>query len=172
MLLKRKILFFFYITLFRHTPDKWRPYSFFFPAVRSWLVTQFVDKAGANIHVKSNADISMFISIGDRSELGSGSLIYGGVQIGSDVLMGPDVKIITRNHVFDDPKIIINHQGITFHPVIIGNDVWIGANAVILPGVKIGDGAVIAAGAVVTKDVAPYTIVGGVPAKVIGKRGK
>src|SRR5690606_19126737 len=107
-------LFFLYITLFRYTPDKWRPYSFFFPAMRSWLVTRFVDKAGQHIQVKSNADISMFISIGDRSELGSGCLIYGGVQIGSDVLMGPDVKIITRNHLFEDPTIRISDQGTLF----------------------------------------------------------
>ncbi len=172
MLLKRKILFFLYITLFRYTPDKWRPYSFFFPAMRSWLVTRFVDKAGQHIQVKSNADISMFISIGDRSELGSGCLIYGGVQIGSDVLMGPDVKIITRNHLFEDPTIRISDQGTLFRTITIGDDVWIGANVVILPGVNIGNGSVIAAGAVVTKDVMPFTIVGGVPAKVIGKRGK
>lgn len=55
-------------------------------------------------------------------------------------------------------------------PVLIGNDVWIGANVVILPGVKVGDGAILAAGAVITKDVEPYTVVGGVPAKIIRKR--
>ncbi|MBX3639271.1 MAG: hypothetical protein KF888_02005 [Nitrosomonas sp.] len=113
----------------------------------------------------------MFISIGDRSELGSGCLIYGGVQIGSDVLMGPDVKIITRNHLFEDPTIRISDQGTLFRTITIGNDVWIGANVIILPGVNIGNGSVIAAGAVVAKDVMPFTIVGGVPAKVIGKRG-
>lgn len=172
MFLKRKVLFFFYTVFFRHTPDKWRPYSLFFPAIRNWLVAQFVDKAGADIRVKSNADVSMFISIGDRSELGSGCLIYGGVQIGSDVLMGPDIKIITRNHLFKDPTVRINDQGTIFRAVTIGNDVWIGANVVILPGVNIGNGAVIAAGAVVTKDVAPFTVVGGIPAREISKRSQ
>jgi len=172
MLLKRKILFFLYTTLFRHTPDKWRPYALFFPTIRNWLVTRFVDKAGTDIRVKSNADISMFISIGDRSELGSGSLIYGGVHIGSDVLMGPDVKIITRNHLFEDPTIRISDQGTVFQAVTIDDDVWIGANVVILPGVNVGKGSVIAAGAIVTKDIMPFTIVGGVPAKTIDKRGK
>lgn len=68
------------------------------------------------------------------------------------------------NHIFEDSKIRDNE------PIVIGNDVWIGANSIILPGVNIGDGAVIAAGAVVTRDVEPYAIVGGVPAKSIKKR--
>lgn len=172
MSLKRKILYFLYIAIFRHTPDKWRPYSLFFPALRAWLVTQFVDEAGIDLRIKSNADVSPFISIGDRSELGCGCLIYGGVKIGAGVLMGPDVKIITRNHVFDDPTVGINEQPTVFRPVTIGDDVWISANVVILPGVTVGHGSVIAAGAVVTKDIPPFSIVGGIPAKVIGRRGE
>lgn len=72
----------------------------------------------------------------------------------------------------DSVKICRNHteQAVNKHKIIIGNDVWIGANVVILRGVTVGDGAILAAGAVVTKDVPPYTIVGGVPAKVIKKR--
>jgi acetyltransferase-like isoleucine patch superfamily enzyme len=85
-------------------------------------------------------------------------------------MMGPDVKIMTRNHAFDSLDCPMNLQGDTFLPVIVGDDVWIGANAIILPGVTIERGAVIAAGAVVTKDVAAYGIVGGVPARPIGSR--
>lgn len=168
---RRKLLFLLYIVLFRHTPDAWRPYALFFPRVRCWLVRGFALKAGEAIVVKSNADVSPNIRIGDRSELGQNSLIYGGVEIGCDVLMGPGVKIITRNHVIADRSVPIRFQGESFHPVIIGDDVWIGANAVILPGVQIGRGAVVAAGAVVSKSVPAYAVVGGVPARVISYRG-
>lgn len=166
----RYVYYFLYIAIFRHTPDSWRPYSLFFPGLRAALVRAFVDKCGVGIHVKSNADISPHISIGDRSELGCNSLIYGSVTIGSDVLMGPGVKIITRNHLVADPTMPIREQGEEERPVVVGDDVWIGANVVILPGVEIKRGAVIAAGAVVTKDVGELEIVGGVPARVIGRR--
>ena len=85
--------------------------------------------------------------------------------------MGTDVTIITRNHRFDRTDIPMMEQGFEEErPVYIGNDVWIGDRALILPGVHIGDGSIIAAGAVVTKDVSPYSIVAGVPARKIRDR--
>lgn len=167
----RYLCYFLYIAFFRHTPDRWRPYSLFFPTLRSFLVRSFVDECGKDVHVKSNADISPHIKVGDRSELGCNCLIYGGVTIGKDVLMGPDVKIITRNHNFSDPTVPIREQGDYERPVIIEDDVWLGANVVVLPGVRIGHGAVVASGAVVNRDVLPYDVVGGVPAKTIRSRG-
>lgn len=166
----RRILYFVYIAFARHTPDQWRPYALFFPRLRSWLVCKFARRAGRNVVVKSGADISPNIEIGSRSEIGCRALIYGGVTIGDDVLMGPDVKIITRNHVFSSAVVPIREQGDCFSPVEIHDDVWIGANVVILPGVVIGRGAVIAAGAVVADSVNVGEIVGGVPAKKIGTR--
>jgi len=171
MKLSRKISYLLYIALFRHTPDAWRPYALFFPRLRSLLVKAFAESCGIDVRVKSNAEVSPNIRIGDRSELGQNSLIYGGVTIGSDVLMGPGVKIITRNHEHHATAIPMNRQGETFAPVVIGDDVWIGANVVILPGVIVGRGAIIAAGAVVSREVESLSIVGGVPAKVIGRRG-
>lgn len=168
----RYLYYFLYICIFRHTPDRWRPYSLFFPALRRALVRSFVDECGKEVHVKSNADISPHIRIGDRSELGCNCLIYGGVTIGSDVLMGPDVKIITRNHNFSDLTIPIRAQGDYERPVVIEDDVWLAANVVILPGVRVARGAIVAAGAVVDRDVLPYTVVGGVPARIIGRRGE
>jgi len=94
----------------------------------------------------------------------------GTLTIEDDVLIGPRVLIYTTNHIFGDRSALIRNQGQTEQPVVIEKDVWIAANATILPGVRIGAGAVVAAGAVVTKDVEPYSIVGGVPAKVIGYR--
>ena len=87
----------------------------------------------------------------------------GGISIGDDVLIGHNTVIATLNHVEDPDK----RGDMVPAPVRIGDKVWIGANATILPGVTVGEGAVIAAGAVVTKDVAPRTVVAGVPARMI-----
>ncbi len=94
----------------------------------------------------------------------------GNVHIGNNVIIGPRVIIHSANHKYDDPSIPIQKQGHIFERVVIEDDVWIGAGAIILPGVKIGRGSVIAAGSVVTKDVPPYTIVAGVPARKIKDR--
>ena len=87
----------------------------------------------------------------------------GVIRIGDGALIGHNVVIATINHDLD-PR---NGRRNQYAPVTIGDHVWIGSNATILPGVTIGDWAVVAAGAVVTKDVEPYTVIGGVPAKVI-----
>lgn len=84
--------------------------------------------------------------------------------------MGPDVVILTHTHNIDRVDIPMGKQGSRVARVIIGDDVWIGMRSIIMPGVKIGNGAVIGAGAVVTKDVPDYAIVGGVPAKIIKYR--
>ena len=85
--------------------------------------------------------------------------------------MGEDVTIITRNHRFDRTDIPMMEQGFCEEkPVFIGDDVWIGDKVLILPGVKIGTGCIIAAGAVVTKDIPDYSVAAGVPAKVIKQR--
>ncbi len=170
MSLYRSFSYFLYIAFFRFTPEDYRPYSLGFPRVRSFLVRQFLVNCGRNIRVKYNADISPKISVGDNSELGQNSLIHANVSIGSDVIMGPDVKIYSRNHKFDDLTRPIREQGKQSNPVMIGNDVWIGANVIILPGVSIGDHAVIGAGSIVTKDVPQSSVVGGNPAKVIKTR--
>ena len=85
----------------------------------------------------------------------------GGITIDDGVMIGPNVRIVTDNHDF------ANRMVLRCKPVHIGRNAWIGVGAIILPGVTIGDNAVVAAGAVVTKDVAPNTIVGGNPAKFI-----
>lgn len=114
------------------------------------------------------------VKIGDRSFLGKGTYIQGSgtVDIGEDVLIGPYCKIWSSNHAFYTTKIPINQQGHTFNNVTIGSDVWLGTGATILSGCKIGDGAIIAAGSVVTKDVPEYVIVGGNPARVIKERDR
>ena len=109
------------------------------------------------------------VVIGDYTRIGIHNTIIGPVCIGSHVNLAQGITVTALNHNFEDKEKRIDEQGITTKPVIIGDDVWIGANAVILPGVTIGKHCVVAAGAVVTKDVPDNTIVGGVPAKEIKK---
>ncbi|MHB8104018.1 MAG: acyltransferase [Dehalococcoidales bacterium] len=117
-----------------------------------------------------------FISIGNSLSGNTNVVIdasdNGSIIIGNDTLIGPNVVIRASNHNYDRVDIPIREQGHSGGKIIIEDDVWIGANAVVTANVVIGKGAIVAAGAVVTHDVKPYSIVGGVPAKVIGKRGK
>jgi len=168
--ISRNTAYFLYIAFFRFTPEDYRPYSFFFPALRKGLANIFLLKCGTNIRVKYNCDISMNIEVGDNSEFGQRCLIHGGVTIGDDVIMGPDVKIYARNHVFTSVDEPIRVQGKENSRTKIGNDVWIGANSLIMAGVCVDDHSIIAAGSVVTKDVPKYAIVGGNPAKIIKYR--
>ena len=107
------------------------------------------------------------VLIGDHTRIGIHNTIIGPVTIGNHVNLAQGITVTALNHNFSDLNKRIDEQGISTQPVTISDDVWIGANAVILPGVTIGQHAVVAAGAVVTKDVPPYSIVAGVPAKVI-----
>ena len=96
--------------------------------------------------------------------------VRGQVSIGSNVILGPGVSIFSENHNFSKLDQYINEQGETRNGVIIENGVWIGSGAIILDGITLGNNSIVAAGSVVNKDVAPFTIVGGVPAKVIKNR--
>lgn len=114
----------------------------------------------------------MNIKLGDYVDLAWGVIITtgGGVEIGDRTLVGYRTLISSANHTIPDNKGKIFYAGHTPKKVIIENDVWIGGNCVITAGVRVGEGAVIAAGSVVTKDVEAFTIVGGVPAKLIKER--
>ena len=107
------------------------------------------------------------VIIGDYTRVGLHNTIIGPVSIGNHVNLAQGITVTALNHNFSDTNKLIDEQGVSTQPVVISDDVWIGANAVILPGVTIGRHCVIAAGAVVTKDVPDNTLVGGIPAKVI-----
>jgi acetyltransferase-like isoleucine patch superfamily enzyme len=92
------------------------------------------------------------------------------VRIGRDVMVAPRAYILDVDHRFDQEGIPISRQGYISQPVDIGNDVWIGAGAIITKGVTVGDGAIIGANAVVTRDVPPNAIVAGSPARVLRMR--
>jgi acetyltransferase-like isoleucine patch superfamily enzyme len=113
-----------------------------------------------------------FIHVGDRTWIGPYAVIYGngGVRIGRDVMIAAHSCITSVGHRHDMLHVPMMAQGIEVGPVKIADNVWIGMNCTILPGVTIGSGAIVAAGAVVRSNVAPFTIVGGVPAREIGRR--
>jgi acetyltransferase-like isoleucine patch superfamily enzyme len=109
------------------------------------------------------------VEFGERSFCGF-YCIFGcreKIQIGRDVLIADLVTMRDTNHIFDDPTIAINKQGICSSGIVIEDDVWIGHGAVILMGVRVGKGAVVGAGAIVTSDVPPMAVVAGVPARII-----
>ncbi len=112
------------------------------------------------------------IEIGDRCSLNYNVILNGRgrLVIGDDFTCGPGVIVWTVEHHFRDRTRKVLEQGEIEQQVTIGNDVWCGAHSVILSGVTVGEGTVVAAGAVVTRDTEPYSIVGGVPAKVIDYR--
>lgn len=130
-----------------------------------------LSECGKNVNIERGATFSTRVSIGNNSGIGKNANISGAVVIGNDVMMGPNCTIYVRNHAFDRTDIAIREQGYYDEkPVVIENDVWIGGNVSILPGVHISSGAVIGAGSIVTKDVIPYAVVAGNPAKIIKMR--
>jgi len=125
---------------------------------------------GDNVELRSN--YPSFVKIGDRTSVNRNSMIMGVVSIGEDCAIAPGCMIIGSNHVFNDNKISIKKQGLNRKGIKIGNNVWLGANVVILDGVNIGEGCVIGAGSVVTKSIPPNSIAVGNPCKVIKSRDK
>lgn len=112
------------------------------------------------------------LRVGDRSNIGPFSYIgcSGYIEIGSNVLMGPRVTLLAENHVIEDPELPMKEQGVERSFIRIEDDCWIGSGSIVVAGVTVGRGSVIAAGSVVTRDVPPLTIVGGVPAQVLRRR--
>jgi acetyltransferase-like isoleucine patch superfamily enzyme len=170
------------IAFFRTTGrEAWELVNLFisvFPGVLGWRMRRLFFRGsiafGENVMIEEfvRIDHPKKLAIGNNSFIGRSAFINaaGGVRIGADVLIGPGVKIWSADHQFSSRKIPVRAQGHSVSPIVIGDDVWIGVDSVILRGTKIGTGAVIAAGSVVTKDVAEFKIVAGVPAKVIGER--
>jgi len=133
---------------------------------------------GAGTYVMHHAELHVYnfrdlphagITIGASSLIGEFNVLrgQGGITIGDRVYFAPLVQVLAVNHVFDDPSTPFTEQGITAEGITIGDDVWVGAGAILCDGVTVGDGAVVVAGAVVTGDVAPHSVVGGVPARVL-----
>lgn len=144
--------------------------------VRLWVDTEgSYISIGENSYLSSHCVLNTFdgwIEMGSNCTVNSYAILYGhgGLLIGNDVRIAPQVMIMSTNHIYEDPQVPIWKQGIRAKGIKIEDDVWLGAGSIVLDGVTIGKGSVIGAGAVVTKDLPPYSVAVGVPARVIKKR--
>lgn len=137
--------------------------------LRKWFYQLLGAKLGKGTFLCRRAEVllPMGLSMADRVSVGWFAELdaRGGISIGYDTNISSHVKLITGSHDVDDPEYTAD-----FRPITVGHHCWLGTGAMVLQGVNIGDGAVVAAGSVVTKDIPPYEIWGGVPAKFIRKR--
>lgn len=169
MKLKKIILLMAYYGFAKHLPASTSPKTYWARSIRRVICHSLFDHCGKNVNIEQGARFAtgFRIRIGTGSGLGVNASVHGPLRIGENVMMGPDVTILSQTHIIDRVDIPMGQQGMREAEVVIGNDVWIGMRVVIMPGVKVGNGVVIGAGAVVTKDIPDYAIVGGVPAKII-----
>jgi acetyltransferase-like isoleucine patch superfamily enzyme len=143
--------------------------------LRGWFYRALFRRAGPDLLIYPGVYVifSHCMSAGKRVAINVGTYIDagGGLEIGDHVMIGPHCAISSREHSIEASGVPMCYQAVRYRKIVIGNDVWIGANVSIRGGVTLGDGSVIAAGAVVVEDVPPNAIVGGVPAKVLRYRG-
>lgn len=153
---------------------KWLPENLHFPpskAIRQFFARRVCASAGKNLDIEKGSTFTSRVTIGDRSGIGRHCELHGEVHIGNDVMMAPECVFYSVNHETSNTEVPMNAQGETdVRPIHIGNDVWLGRRVMVMPGVTIGDGCIIAAGAVVTKDIPSYSVAGGVPARIIESR--
>lgn len=154
-------------------PSRYFPLGSKFSKLRAFFVKKILkEKCGDNLEIEAGVLMGKFddVVIGKNVQINEFSRIRN-VIIGNDVMIAPYVYILHSGHNFDSKEVTMRFQGEKFYQhTIIEDDVWIGARSIINAGKTIGKGAIVAAGSVVTKDVEPYTIVGGNPAKIIKKR--
>ncbi|MDP3538777.1 MAG: glycosyltransferase [Azonexus sp.] len=160
---------------FRYLPASNSRYTKWTRVLRKIVCKPLFRSAGSNINVESGAffGTGRKVSIGDNSGIGVNCKLLGDVSIGRNVMIGPDVLFITTSHVHKNLNIPMVEQGFEAErPIILRDDIWIGARTIILPGVTLGKGCVAAAGSVVTKSFPDFSIVAGNPARVIKIRGE
>lgn len=171
--LRKMILLILYYGLATHLPASNSRYTKWCRPVRRKLCSGLFRSAGKNINVEKGAKFGSgcYVSIGDNSGIGVDCQLMGDVSIGRNVMMGPDVLCITSTHDHSRSDVPMIEQGFTEEqPIIISDDVWIGARCTILPGVTIGKGVIIGAASVVTKNLPDYSVAVGNPATVIRSR--
>lgn len=143
-------------------------------AVRRWGLGRLLARLGQGTVLQARLRITNpeKVSIGSHCNFAQGVFITGGggITIGDYVGLGPDVKIWSVNHRFEDPDTPWLKQGWDKQPVVIEDDVWLGANCFVMPGITIGRGAILSAGTIMMKSVPPYAIVAGNPGRVVGWR--
>jgi len=162
-----------YYGLARYLPSTSMPGGRVCNRIRTSLARTVFKECGRDVVVKRGAyfGTGSEIRIGDRSQIGENARIEHDTVIGDDVMMGLEVLALSTRHSTSRTDIPLISQGYDERtPVRIGNDVWVAARVILLPGVHIGDHSIVAAGAVVTHDVPEWAVVAGVPARVIGDR--
>lgn len=160
-----------YAILGKHLPSAnfyIKPIGIISRSLRAFEGALILKKCGKDVNIYPNAVFSSKIELGDNSDIGLKAFIQGKCVIGNNVMMGPEVQIWTINHEFSNTELPMMYQGSREErAVYIGNDCWIGTRVIILPGVRIGNGVIVGAGSVVTKNIPDYAIVGGNPAKIL-----
>lgn len=143
----------------------WIPFGSKSKGIRAWRrfwAKKIIRYCGKCVNIQPHAHFTPQLSIDDNSSLGANCVLSGTIFIGKDVMMGPEVFMITVNHRHDSTEVPMIGQGDEEEkPIVIKDDVWIGRRAMIMPGVTVEKGTIIAAGAVVTKSTPPFSIVGG-----------
>ena len=156
----------------KHLPPSFSPVKIGQKAFRKMCGKLILKKCGKHVNIEKGAVFSSKCELGDYSGIGVNAYISGAI-IGKHVMMGPYCTIYSINHKHDDITIPMDSQGAEEERmVIIGDDVWIGSHVIILPGVKIGNGAIIGAGTVVTKDVPDFAVCCGNPGKIVKYRNQ
>lgn len=160
-----------YTMIGKHMPLSGARINFGSRKFRQFCAHLILDDCGKWVNIDKGATFGDKIKLGNGTGIGANCCIPNGVTIGENGMMGIDVLMFTNEHRYDDLTIPMGRQGRTeIEPIVIGNDVWIGSRSLIMKGVHIGDGAIIAAGSVVTKDVPAYEIWGGNPAHFLKSR--
>lgn len=163
-----------YRTVARYLPASYEKLTGgFSKRFRAFCTRLILDECGSNVNIEKGADFALNIKIGNNSGIGKNSIVGAYTQIGDNVMMGEACFIYARNHKTDRLDVPMCIQGFEeYRPVVISDDVWIGARVTILPGAKIGKGVIIGAGAVITGEIPDYAVVGGVPARIIKYRNQ
>lgn len=167
----KKLFLLLYFLIGKHLPSSYYPMGKFFNWIRVSLLKKSIT-IGDKTLVQTGFRFGLKgkIIIGKECRINENVYIQSAI-IGNYVLLAPNVAILASSHIYTDKTIPIIQQGdTTICPVIIEDDVWIGRNAIIMPGIRIGKGAIIGAGAVVTKNIPSEAIAGGVPAIVLKYR--
>ena len=169
--LKRLIGRVLYVGIGKHMPMSGAKVSFGARKFRQFCAHLILDDCGKWVNIDKGVTFATDIKLGNGAGIGANCSIPTGVSIGENVMMGIDILMFTNEHRHDDITIPMGRQGRTeVEPIVIEDDVWIGSRSLIMKGVTIGHGAIIAAGSVVTKDVPPYEIWGGNPAHFLKSR--
>jgi maltose O-acetyltransferase len=169
---RRRLFLLLYYGIGSRLPSSNFPFGSLWRSLRASLCHGLFASAAKRINVESNVFVAdgRYVTLGSGSGLGRGSQVFGAI-IGENVMVGPEVVFLKDNHCYDDPAVPMQSQGRTQVALpVVEDGAWIGQRAMILPGRRVGEGAIVGAGAVVTRDVPAFEIVGGNPARSIGRR--